>query len=147
MTRRNDLFYAVLLIAAFCVFAIDDADTFFGYLAALPLATLALGLALRVPALFLTGTTTAALAAVATYLTFTAPLGREGGLAWLGLLFAAPGMLLGCVATAWLLKYRIRASLPWIVASLGLAGASLGFLLGQLVVCNTLMQCGALSLV
>ncbi|MHA6139897.1 hypothetical protein ACX3YC_21100 [Pseudomonas mohnii] len=47
--------------------------------------------------------------------------------------------------SAWLLRYRVKASLPWIVAGVGFLGAALGFMVAQMIVCNTLMYCGALS--
>jgi|GEM_PF-5112366 len=145
-TRRDDLVYALLLTGAFCAFVLTGFGSLAWQLSALPLAAIGLGLALRAPPLLLSASTAATLAVITAYLFFTASLGREGGLAWIGLWFSAPGMLLGIGATVWLLRYRFRTSLPWIVAGLGFAGAVLGFMLGQLVVCNSLMDCGPLTL-
>jgi hypothetical protein len=40
----------------------------------------------------------------------------------------------------------VRVTVPWIVAGFGFLGAGLGFMLAQMVVCNTLMSRGVLSL-
>ena len=145
-TRRDDLVCALLLTGTFCAFVLTGFGSLAWHLGTLPLAAIVLGLVFRAPPLFLSATTAAALTVITAYLFFTASLGREGGLSWLGLWFSAPGMLLGISATVWLLCYRVRTSQPWIVAGLGFAGAVLGFMLGQLVVCNSLMHCGPLTL-
>ena len=67
-TRRNDLVYALLLIAAFCTLAPSGLGYETWQLAALPLATLGLGLVLRAPALFLSGSTLAVLMVITVYL-------------------------------------------------------------------------------
>lgn len=80
------------------------------------------------------------------YMNIMASLDHPEGLFVLGHVFSMPGMLLGVAASAWLLRYRVKASLPWIVAGIGFLGAALGFIVAQMIVCNTLMYCGPLSI-
>lgn len=80
------------------------------------------------------------------YMAIVSSLGREGGLFGLGHLFSVPGMFLGTSVSAWLLRGRINASVPWIVAGFAFLGAGLGFMIAQTIVCNTVFYCGALSL-
>ncbi|MDP9689815.1 UNVERIFIED_ORG: hypothetical protein J2W82_003483 [Pseudomonas mohnii] len=146
--RRDDLAYSILLIAPVLLYASIGANPLYtgsGYLGAVPAAVFVLGLIFRTPALFLTGATAAAVATLLIYMNIIASLDHPEGLIGLGHMFSMPGMLVGAAASAWLLKYRVKASLPWIVAGIGFLGAALGFMVAQMIVCNTLMYCGPLS--
>jgi len=116
------------------------------YLWSVPVLALLPGLILRAPALFLTGTTAAAQVSLLVYMNIMFSVARTDGLLALGHLFSMPGMLLGTTVSAWLLRYHVRASLPWLVASVAFLGATLGFLVFQIAVCNTVMYCGVLSI-
>ncbi|CAK15337.1 hypothetical protein; putative membrane protein [Pseudomonas entomophila L48] len=147
--RRDDLAYSILLIVPGLFYASMGANPLYigsGYLIAVPVAALILGLILRPPALFLTGATAAAVATLLIYMNIMSRPGRPEGLTGLGHVFSVPGMLAGVGGAAWLLRYRVKANLPWIVASIGFLGAALGFMVSQMVLCNTLMFCGSLSI-
>jgi predicted membrane protein len=147
--RRDDLVYAALLsVAAMLLASAAGSPLHLGawYVLAVPMATMLPGLILRAPALFLTGSTAAALASLIAYQQAMSNLPPAEGLFGLGHVFSLPGMLLGTSLAVWLLKYRVRASVPWIVAGIGFVGAGLGFIIAQMLICATLMHCGALSL-
>ncbi|MFJ4371095.1 hypothetical protein ACIP1T_00585 [Pseudomonas japonica] len=147
--RNNDLAYSILLISPVLLYANMGADPLYTgtwYLLGMPVAMLLPGLILRAPALFLTGTTAAAIASLLIYAKIMFSLARPDGLLVLGHLFSTPGMLVGTGMSAWLLRYRVKASLPWLVAGIGFLGAALGFMVAQIIVCNTLMYCGVLSI-
>lgn len=146
--RQDDLAYSLLLITPFLFYAsmgTDPLHTGTWYLLVTPVVMLLPALVLRAPALFLTGTTAAVLASLLVYLHIMFNPSRTDGLLALGHLFSMPGMLLGTGLSAWLLKYRVKASLPWLVAGIAFLGATLGFMIIQMLVCTTEMYCGALS--
>lgn len=146
--RQDDLAYSILLITPFLLYAsmgTDPVHTGTWYLLVTPVVTLLPGLILRAPALFLTGTTAAVLASLSCYLSIIFNQARTDGLLALGHLFSMPGMLLGTGLSAWLLRFRVNASLPWLVAGIAFLGATLGFMIVQMVVCTTVMYCSALS--
>ena len=96
--RRDDLAYSILLITPLIAYASTAAGPLYTgacYLLGVPMATLLPGLILRVPALFLTGTTAAALASLLAYMNIIFSLPRPDGLLALGHLFSMPGMLVG----------------------------------------------------
>jgi hypothetical protein len=147
--RRDDLTYSILLITPVLLYTSMGADPLYTgiwYLVGVPVAALVPGLILRAPALFLSGTTAAAVATLLIYMKIMSSLERTEGLIALGHVFSVPGMLVGAGVSAWLLRFRVKASLPWIVAGVGFLGAALGFMVAQMIVCATLMYCGALSL-
>ncbi|ELF6205346.1 hypothetical protein [Pseudomonas putida] len=149
VSRRDDLTYAILMITAVFLYSSMCADPLYtglGYLLAVPAVTLIPGLILRAPALFLTGTTVTAIATLLIYMKIMSSLDHTEGMLGLGHMFSVPGMLIGAGVSAWLLRDRVKTRLPWIVAGIGVLGAALGFMIAQIVVCNTLMYCSALSL-
>lgn len=149
VSRRDDLTYAILMITAVLFYSSMGADPLYtglGYLVAVPTVTLIPGLILRAPTLFLTGTTVTAIATLLIFMKIMSSLDHTEGMLALGHMFSVPGMLTGAGVSAWLLRYRVKTRLPWIVAGIGVLGAALGFMVAQMVVCNTLMYCGALSL-
>jgi hypothetical protein len=148
MRIRDDLACSTFLVALVLVYASIAGNTLYlgpRYIIGVSVILLLPGLMLRARALFLTGTTAAAMVTLLLYMAIVTRAGREGGLVGLGHVFAAPGMFLGAGVAAWLLRGRIHASLPWVVAALGFLGGGLGFILAQLIVCNTPMYCGVLS--
>lgn len=149
MGFKDDLVWSIALIALTLFYASYAGNTLhlgYGYLIGTPIIMLIPGLVLRARALFLTGTTVAVIVSLMAYMAIVSSLGREGGLFGLGHLFSAPGMFLGASVAAWLLRGRINASLPWIVAGFAFLCAGLGFMVGQMIVCTTVLYCGALSL-
>ncbi|MFJ2692791.1 hypothetical protein [Pseudomonas sp. NPDC087336] len=146
--RKIDHAYSILLITPVLLYASMGADPLHAgswYLFSVPLATLLLGVILRVPALFLTGTTVAAIVSLLIYMKIMLSLSRPEGLLVLGQLFSMPGMLLGTGVSAWLLRYRVKATLSWLVAGIAFLGAAIGFMIAQMILCSTLMYCSALS--
>ena len=146
--RDDDLAYSILLITLVLLYASMGADPLYAgswYLFSVPLATLLLGLILRVPALFLTGTTAAAIVSLLIYMKIMLGLARPEGLLVLGHLFSMPGMLLGTGVSARLLRCRVKTTLSWLVAGIAFLGAAIGFMIAQMILCSTLMYCGALS--
>ena len=141
--RASDLGCSALLITPILFYAAGQAS--FWYLAALPVLVLLLGMLLRMPSLFVTGCSVASLVALLSYLTVTSGHGGQAVFLWLGYLFSAPGMLVGMGAAAWLFKHRTHAVGPWAAASIGLLGAGVGFMVPQMIVCNTQLYCGVLS--
>jgi hypothetical protein len=145
---KDDLACSILLFAPVFLYASVGADPFYSgawYLLGVPVAALLPGLILLAPALFLTGTTAAAIASLLIYMKVMFSLARPEGLLVLGHLFSMPGLLPGTGVSAWLLKYRVKASLPWLVAGIAFLGAVIGFMIAQTILCSTLMYCGALS--
>ncbi|MVV51725.1 hypothetical protein EJA72_26285 [Pseudomonas sp. PB120] len=147
--RRDDFTYSILLMISvlllYASMGVNPLHTGIWYLVAVPVVAFVPGLILRVPALFLTGTTATAVASLLIYMKIMSSLDHTEGMFALGHVFSMPGMLVGAGVSAWLLRYRVKASLPWIVAGIGFLGAALGFMVAQMIVCNTLMYCGALS--
>jgi len=149
MGFKDDLVCSIDLIALALIYASIAGNTLYlgyWYLMGVPIIMLIPGLILRARALFLTGTTTAVIISLLAYMAIVSSLGREGGLFGLGHLFSVPGMFLGTSVSAWLLRGRMKASLPWIVAGFAFLCAGLGFMIGQMIVCTTVFYCGALSL-
>lgn len=147
--RRKDLAYSILLIISILLYQSTGHDPLYAgnwYLPGVPVAILLACLLLRTPALFITGTTAAAIASLLLYMKVMLNQPHPDGLLVLGHLFSLPGLLIGTSVSAWLLRHRIKASLPWLVAGIAFMGAALGFLAAQMVVCNTLMYCGVLSI-
>ncbi|SNS83280.1 hypothetical protein SAMN05444352_11640 [Pseudomonas japonica] len=77
--RNNDLAYSILLISPVLLYANMGADPLYTgtwYLLGMPVAMLLPGLILRAPALFLTGTTAAAIASLLVYAKIMLSLAR-----------------------------------------------------------------------
>lgn len=91
--RRDDLAYSILLITPLIAYASAGADPLYTgawYLLGVPVAALLPGLILRVPALFLTGTTAAALVSLLAYMNIMFSLPRPDGLLALVTCFPCP---------------------------------------------------------
>lgn len=121
MGFRDDLVYSLVLVALVVAYASSTSSALYlgyWYVIGVPVMMLIPGLILRVHAMFLTGTTAAVVVTLVVYMAFASSMGREGGLVGLGHLFSVPGMFVGASVSGWLLRFRINASLPWIVAGL-----------------------------
>lgn len=113
------------------------------YYLVVPTAAIAIGVMASAKPLFLLGTSLAVSVTLLIYAAVNLSLARPEGLLALGHLFSLPGAAAGTLIGAFLSR---RLSRPISVLALGFAGTLVGFLLNQLVVCNTLMWCGAFSL-
>lgn len=149
MGFREDLSCSMVLIILVLGYASTGGNTLylvFWYLIGVPVVMLLPGLILRSRALFLTGTTAATVVTLLVYMTIVSSSDRDGGLVGLGHLFSVPGMVVGTSVSTWLLRFRVNARLPWIVAGFAFLGAGFGFMIAQVIVCTTAMYCGALSM-
>lgn len=111
------------------------------YLAA-PLTAITIGVIARAKPLFLLGTSFAVSLTLLAYAVVNLSLARPEGLLALGHLFSLPGAAVGTLIGAFLSR---RLSSQISVMALGFAGALVGFVINQIVVCNTLMWCGVIS--
>jgi hypothetical protein len=148
MGFRTDLACSIFLVILVLVYASSAGNKLclgYWYLVGVPLVVSLPGLILRTRALFLTGTSAAAVTSLLVYMAIISSKGRDGGLVGLGHLFSVPGMFIGASVSAWLLRFRLNMSLPWMVAGVAFLTAGLGFMIAQVIVCNTVMYCGALS--
>lgn len=113
------------------------------YYLAVPLTAITIGAITRAKPPFLLGTSLAVSVTLLVYALMNLSLARPEGLLALGHLFSLPGAAAGTLIGAFLSR---RLSRPISVLALGFAGTLVGFFLNQLVVCNTVIWCGALSL-
>lgn len=79
------------------------------------------------------------------YLSLNWSAERPEGLLGLGHLFSLPGAAIGLVLSAYIVKTRSIAGV-WVGFTMGLLGVLAGFFINQVVVCNTVMWCGVLSM-
>ncbi len=145
-TRKDDLVYAgiVSLTLPLAVLAIGD-PLHLGiwyYLLAFSVA-IALSAMLRTPPLFAFGAAVAVVMTFAGYWAWALSLSRPEGLLGLGHLFSLPGAAIGLSAGAWFARRKRSASGAFAAA---LTFTLAGFVLNQLVTCNTVQWCGPLSL-
>lgn len=113
------------------------------YYLMVPVAAITIGVMAHAKPLFLLGTSLAASVTLLVYAAFNLSLAKPEGLLALGHLFSLPGAAAGTLIGAFLSR---RLSRPISVLALGFTGTLVGFFLNQLVVCNTLMWCGAISI-
>ena len=115
------------------------------YYVTVPLIFVGMSAALSVRPLFLLGVALALSTTFFAYLAINWRAARPEGMLVLGHLFSLPGAAIAVVITALVLK---RFPLVHPVAALisGYCALIAGFLLNQLLVCNSLIWCGAFSL-
>jgi len=114
------------------------------YYLVVPLISLIIAWAFKSPPFFQTGAVLGLSITFLIYLGINWNADHPEGLLGLGHLFSLPGAAIGLVVTAYLAKIRhIIGSL--IGFSLGFLGVLAGFFINQVVVCNTVMWCGLLS--
>jgi hypothetical protein len=101
------------------------------------------GLLMKAPPPYLTGASLTVAAAYLVYMMVNYTATQPEGLLGLGHLFSVPGGAIGHLLGIVLARRRAVA-VP--ILTLGALGWGLGFFLNQLVVCNTVMYCGPLSL-
>ena len=97
----------------------------------------------KAPPLFTTGAAMALTASFLLYWAWQASLQSPDGLLGLGHLFSLPGLGIAAVIAA--VTARRRRLTPGIAFVVGLLACCAGFAIGQIVVCRTVMYCGALS--
>ncbi len=145
-TRKDDLIYAGVVslglpLAVLAMGAPLSIGVWYSLLA--PAAAIALSAVLRAPPLFTAGAAVALAVTFAGYWAWALSLSRPEGLLGLGHLFSLPGAAIGLLAGAWFARRKSSASAAFVAA---LAFTLTGFMLNQLVTCNTVLWCGPLSL-
>ena len=101
--------------------------------------------ALRAKPLFLFGASLALSITLIFYMAVNWRAARPEGLLGLGHVSSLPGALLGAIIAAVLLRRYVSASQVFALLA-GFAGFIVGFFINQLLICNTVMWCGPLSL-
>ena len=132
-----------LSLSAVVLFVGDPLYVGLWYYLVVPAVALGLAAALRAKPLFLSGTSLALTITLLAYMPINWRAVRPEGLLGLGHLCSLPGAGVGIVLGAFLAK---RVQHPLIVAVLGFLGLLSGFFINQLIVCNTVMWCGPLSM-
>jgi hypothetical protein len=115
------------------------------YYLVLPAGILGLCAAFRVKPLFLLGTAFAIAVTLLAVMSVNWLATRPEGLLGLGHIFSLPGAVIGSAASA-LLTRRNASFQPASTLLLAFFGLLCGYFINQLVVCNTVMWCGPLSL-
>ncbi len=143
----KNLYLSILvsMLVPILVFGIGD-GMYVGlwYYFVVPLVILGLSAAFKLTSSFYTGVSTAIAISFIIYLSINWTATRPEGLLGLGHLFSLPGGFLMVLITAFILK-RKNNCLPIHNLILGFFSFTIGFLLNQIVVCNSLMYCGVLS--
>jgi hypothetical protein len=113
------------------------------YYLVVPAVALGLAVAFRAKPLFHFGTSLAVATTLLAYMSINWSAARPEGLLALGHLFSLPGAGTG-IALGVIFAKRFQH--PLVVLFLGLLGPLSGFFINQLVVCNTVIWCGPLSM-
>lgn len=113
------------------------------YYLAVPAVALGLAACFRTKPLFLLGSSLAVAVTFAAYMSVNWRAARPEGLLALGHLFSLPGAAVGMLLGA-VLARRLRH--PAAILLSGMLGLLGGFFVNQLVVCNTVVWCGPLSM-
>jgi hypothetical protein len=146
LSRNFDVALAVaisLLLPAVVLLLGDPIYIGIWYYFVVPAVALGLGAAFRVKPLFLSGVSLAVTVTLLIYMSINWSAERPEGLLGLGHLFSLPGAGIGVMLGAVLSK---QTEYPLAGLLSGLLGLLSGFLVNQIVVCNTLMWCGPLSM-
>lgn len=146
--RVNDIFLAVVLSLAVVWLAFVKGDALYlgiWYYFAVPIVILGACAALRPTPLFLTGTSFGIAITLLCVMSINWGASRPEGLLGLGHVFSLPGAIIGAVLAASLAKRKFENK-PFTALLLGLSSLLIGYFMNQVVICNTVMWCGPLSL-
>jgi hypothetical protein len=144
--RIRDVLQAVAISLPLPITVLTTGDPlFFGlwYYLIIPIVIIGTGMLMRAPPPYLTGASLAVAAAFLVYMMVNYTATRPEGLLGLGHLFSLPGGMIGHLLGVVLSK-RQTGAIP--VLAFGVLGWGIGFFVNNLVICNTLMYCGPLSL-
>lgn len=114
------------------------------YYFVVPLVILGLSTSFKLAPSFYIGVSIAIAISFIIYLSINWTATRPEGLLGLGHIFSLPGAFLMVLIIAYILK-RKNNRLPIYNLVLGFFSFAIGFLLNQIVVCNSWMYCGVLS--
>ena len=148
LSRSNDILLAAILSLAIVWFVFLNGDALYlgiWYYFAVPIVILGACAALRPPPLFLTGTSLGIAISLLCVMSVNWGASRPEGLLGLGHIFSLPGAIISVLFAASMARKKF-AELPYTALSLGLGGLLIGYLINQIIVCNSVMSCGPLSM-
>lgn len=146
MSRRTDSVFALgvgLAVLAATVVVGDPIYAGIWYYLIAWLGLVGLVQLAKASPLLTTGSAVALAASFVFYWAWQASLPEPDGLLGLGHLFSLPGLGIAAVIAAVL--SRLRQMNPWTAFATGALACCAGFAIAQLVVCRSMMYCGALS--
>ncbi|MGA4321772.1 hypothetical protein [Ectopseudomonas hydrolytica] len=148
ISRSNDILLAAIVSLAVVWLALINGDALYlgiWYYFAVPIVILGACAALNPAPLFLTGTSLGIAISLLCVMSVNWGASRPEGLLGLGHLFSLPGAIISAILTASLVKRKF-GNRPLMALSLGLSGLLIGYFINQIIVCNSVMWCGPLSL-
>lgn len=115
------------------------------YYLTVPIVVLGICAAFQIAPFFLFGTSIAIAISMLALMSVNWRATSPDGLLGLGHLFSLPGAFVGALAVAFFAR-KLAVANPFFTFLLGVAGFGVGYFVNQLLVCNTVMWCGLLSL-
>ena len=143
-----DAIYAAIIGLLVVIIVLVKGDALYmglWYYFLVPVVIVGIGAALRAKPMFIFGTSLAIAITLISYMSINWCASRPDGLLGLGHLFSLPGAVVGVIIAAILLKRRTTTSL-FVAFLFGLIGLLSGFFVNHLIICNTVLYCGQLSL-
>ena len=147
-SRSNDIFLSALISLAVIFVTLIKGDALYlgtWYYFAVPAIILSLCAAIRPAPLFLTGASLGIAITLLCVMSVNWSSSQPEGLLGLGHVSSLPGAIIGVLLAAVKAKKK-HITLPYTSLSIGLGGLLIGYLINQIVVCNTVMWCGPLSM-
>ena len=148
LSRSLDATLAAVVSFAVILMVIVKGDALYvglWYYFVVPSVLLGLCASLRPKPLYLFGASLALCITLIFYLTLNWRASRPEGILGLGHTFSLPGAIAGALIAAVLLR-RYASVGPISALITGFAGVMVGFFINQLLLCNTVMWCGPISL-
>lgn len=146
ISRKTDIIFSAVTIISLLIIVLFAGDLIYAglwYYIAVPIAALALAAVFRVKPLFLFGTSIAIATTLLAYMAINFFSAHPEGLLVLGHLFSLPGAGVGIIFGAMFARGLQNPIIIFLLALLCLLG---GFFINQLIICNTVMWCGSLSI-
>lgn len=147
-TRTLDASLAIAIALAMAILIIIKGDALYlglWYYIVVPVVVLGVCAAFRPAPLFLFGAAFAIATSMLALMSVNWLAARPEGLLGLGHILSLPGAFVVVLGTAFVARKK-QITRPFAAFLLGLGGYGGGYFINQLVVCNTLMWCGPLSL-
>lgn len=147
-TRTLDATLATAVALAMLILVLIKGDALYigvWYYLAVPIVVLGICAAFRLAPFFLFGTSLAIAISMLAVMSVNWRASRPEGLLGLGHLFSLPGAFVGVIAGSFIAR-KLEVVNPFFAFLLGVAGFGAGYFVNQLLVCNTVVWCGPLSL-
>lgn len=147
-TRSLDVSFAIALALVMVTLVLIKGDPLYigvWYYIAVPAITLGLCSTFRPAPLFLSGVASAITLSMLALMSINWSAERPEGLLGLGHVFSLPFAIIVVLGSAFFIRKK-QISRPHTAFLVGLIGFGGGYFVNQLLVCNTLMWCGSLSL-